>query len=266
MDTETTTSSARRAMRHEARRLIDVARERGIVLRLLGGLAVREHCTVTDFCERDYADLDLIGQSGQVKGIAALMADLGYREEAHVALATGSAQRQFARACDHLGDDGRPVHEDDRVDIFLDAFHMDHEIGLSDRLALGAYTISATDILLTKLQMARLNEKDVRDIITLLKDVDMADTDGPGVVDVGVIAQRCAQDWGLYHDVTASLTLCEELADGYDLDEAARDRVRARIGRLRAALDAAPKPLAWRVRAKVGTRMPWHDEVEEQGA
>jgi hypothetical protein len=31
-----------------------------------------------------------------------------------------------------------------------------------------------------------------------------------------------------------------------------------------AAIDAAPKTVVWRVRARVGTRRPWHDEVEEQ--
>jgi len=28
-------------------------------------------------------------------------------------------------------------------------------------------------------------------------------------------------------------------------------------------MDAAPKPLAWKMRAKVGTRVPWYEEVEE---
>lgn len=61
METRTQAATVRHDMRHEARRIIDAAREHGMVLRLLGGLAVREHCTALEFCERDHADLDMIG-------------------------------------------------------------------------------------------------------------------------------------------------------------------------------------------------------------
>ncbi|HMK91775.1 MAG TPA: hypothetical protein VK576_02140 [Thermoleophilia bacterium] len=285
-------------MRHEARRIIDAARERGIVLRLFGGLAVREHCTAADFCERDHADLDLVGLSAQVKQLAPLMADLGYHEDAQVRLSTAAGQRQFLRPCRHTAADGAQAHDADRVDVFLDTFHMDHEIGLKDRLAQGEYTIPVTDVLLTKLQVVRHNDKDVRDIITLLKDVPMAGDEerdpaprdqaaradeseapagerpaapdtgivqpDPRVVQAAPIAAACAEDWGLHHDVLASLELVERLLPRYGLDAAAAARVRERIGRLRDALEAAPKSFAWRLRAKVGTRLPWYDEVEEQ--
>ena len=90
----------------EARRIVDTARDRHVVLRLLGGLAVREHCKVLDFCERDYADLDLVGLGRQGRQIVALMRDLGYDEEQRVRLATDNRQCQFVRACVRRG--GRP--------------------------------------------------------------------------------------------------------------------------------------------------------------
>jgi hypothetical protein len=256
----------RRDMMAEARRIVDEARGRGIVLRLFGGLAVREHCKVVDFCERDYADLDLIGLSGQARQIAALMLDLGYGEDAQVRHATDNTQRQFYRECVHQDEGGRAIHDLDRVDVFLDTFHMDHEIRLKDRLTLSGYTIPVTDVLLTKLQVVRHNEKDVRDILTLLKDVDLADVDEPDVVNVQSLAARCAGDWGLYHDVMMSLDLCRRLAGRYALDDNERTRVDERIGRLKRALEAAPKSVTWRLRARVGTRVRWYDEVEEQGA
>ena len=254
----------RRDMMREARRLIDTARDRGVVIRLFGGLAVREHCKAADFCERDYADLDLVGFSRQARQIGALMKDMGYREDEHVRMVTLS-QLQFYRVCAHRRD-GRTVHDLDRVDVFLDTFHMDHVIPLKDRLALAEYTIPVTDVLLTKLQVVRLNDKDVRDIITLLKDVDVADEDSPDVVDPRSIATRCARHWGLYHDVTNSLELCRRLADGYGLSGDERTRVHEHVGRLKAALQAAPKPITWRLRARIGTRMRWYDEVDEQDA
>jgi len=247
----------------EARRIVDTARDRHVVLRLLGGLAVREHCKVLDFCERDYADLDLVGLGRQGRQIVALMRDLGYDEEQRVRLATDNRQCQFVRACVHRSGEG-VAHDLDRVDVFLDAFRMDHTIALGGRLALEDYTIPVTDVLLTKLQIVRHNDKDVRDIVTLLKDVPMADEDLPGVVSARSIAARCARDWGLYHDVSVTLELCRRLLGRYRLDEGERRRVTGAIDRLGAALRAAPKSLAWRTRARIGTRVRWHATVEEQ--
>ena len=58
MDDQPTTGmrAARRDMIDEARRIIDEARSRGIVLRLFGGIAVRSHCELAYVCERDYSD------------------------------------------------------------------------------------------------------------------------------------------------------------------------------------------------------------------
>jgi len=253
----------RDAMLTEARRIVDAARDRHVVLRLLGGLAVREHCRALHFCERDHADLDLVGRRRQVNDIDAVLRDLGYAEEPRVALATTNRQLQFVRACVHKSDAGA-AHHLDRVDIFLDAFRMDHTIVLGERLTLEDYTIAVTDLLLTKLQIVRHNDKDVRDIITLLKDVPLAEEDLPGVVGTRSIAVRCARDWGLHHDVSVTLDLCRSLLERYELEEDERRRVAAGIDRLGAALRAAPKSLAWRARAKVGTRLRWHAPVEDQ--
>ncbi len=149
----------------DARRIIDAAREQGLVLRLIGGLAVRFHCETLDFCERDHGDIDLVGHRRDATRIATLFATLGLEENVHVRLATGGRQLQFAREGRHK-QEWAPYgqHNDDHVDVFLDTFKMDHTIDLTDRLDPEGYTITVSDVLLTKLQMARLNEKDERDI------------------------------------------------------------------------------------------------------
>ena len=42
------------------------------------------------------------------------------------------------------------------------------------------------------------------------------------------------------------------------------ERIRAGVARVREAVETAPKPLARRLRARVGERRPWYDVVEEQ--
>jgi hypothetical protein len=251
-------------MLDEGLRIIDAARERGIVLRLLGGLAVRVHCDLIAFCERDYSDLDMVGLKAQSKDLLALFRDLGYSFDMHTMQATDGRQLQFVRPCEHDAG-GAPPHEDDHVDVFLDTFKMDHRIQLKHRLALEEYTIPVTDQLLTKLQIHRPDEKDVRDILTLLKDLELADEEAPGVIGLTRLAELCAGDWGLYHDVELNLDRCAALISDYLLTGEEAARIRERLARLRASLEAQPKSLAWRLRARVGERRPWYDVVEEQG-
>jgi hypothetical protein len=40
--------------------------------------------------------------------------------------------------------------------------------------------------------------------------------------------------------------------------------VRDGLARLQSAIEAAPKPVRWRARARIGERRPWHDPVEDQ--
>jgi len=249
----------------EGRRIVDAARERGLTLRLMGGLAVRDHCEELAFCARDHSDLDMVGLAREVGGLVGLFESLGYRERLHVREATMRGQAQFVRACAHESADGSyAVHVEDHVDVFLDVFHMDHKVDLRDRLAIEPYTVSAGDLLLTKLQIFKAEDRDLRDIVTLLKDDELAGEDAPGTVNAAYLAGLCARDWGLYYDVTRNLRHCAESLGDYGLAPADEERVRAALERLTQAIEETPKTRAWRWRARIGTRRPWHDDVEEQ--
>lgn len=261
--------AARRDMLAEAYDIIDAARERGVTLRLFGGLAVRTHCQMIDFCERDYSDIDMVGRRKEVAEIGKLFAELGFQENPSVRFATRNRQLQFFRECEHPDSTYHYfIHPDDHVDVFLDTFRMDHDVPLQDRLDLERYTISLTDVLLTKLQVTRINVKDLRDIVSLLKDVPLSDHDEPGVINTAYIAELCGDDWGLHHDVTAALDKAHAVLDdagfGADLDEDERGRVRQAVARLRQAVDDQPKSRGWRRRAKVGEKKPWSNLVEGQ--
>ncbi len=53
---------------------------------------------------------------------------------------------------------------------------------------------------------------DLRDVLTLLKDLEIADDEAPGVIGLRYLAARCARDWGLHHDVERNLDRAEALA------------------------------------------------------
>lgn len=254
----------RRVMTEEARSFVDAAREQGVVLRLFGGLAVHEHCAGLAACTRDHADVDLVGLRRQMGSVIDVFGRLGFRERVHVRQATRLGQAQFVRECVHADAGGAPAHPDDHVDVFFDRFKLDHEIDLRPRLELHPYAIPLTDVLATKLQMHSPEPRDVRDALMLL-----AASHGPGTgpeeVDPDYLALLCARDWGLFYDVSRNVQRCAEALDEVGLSPAERGRAADLLARLTGAVDAAPKSIAWRLRASIGTRRRWYDLVEEQG-
>ena len=104
-----------------------------------------------------------------------------------MATSTGVGQLQFVRPCRHGAERAGAAHADDHIDVFLDTFRMDHDIALKRRLELEPVSLSLADLLLTKLQIFRLNDKDIRDIVTLLDDAEVSDGDEPGTIDARYI-------------------------------------------------------------------------------
>ncbi len=273
---QTLVVATREDMIAEAKDIVDAARTRDIGLRLLGGLAARLYCRSLDFCERDHGDIDFIGHRRDAGRIEDLFTELGWRENRHVQMATEGRQLQFVRKCRHGAEwsDRRP-HDEDHADVFLDTFKLEHAIDLSHRLELDDYAITASDVLVIKLQMARLEEKDERDIFALLQDLPLLGGSAPassspgqgeptGAIDVAYLARLCAHDWGLFHDVRVNLAHLRSRLAAFGVDTEVESRVRQALTVIERAIETEPKPASWRLRARIGTRMPWRNTVEEQ--
>lgn len=238
----------------EARRIVEKAVEKNVTLKLIGGLAVRNHCDIIDFCERDYSDIDLVGLSKQFKDIEKVFEELGYIEDKDVVLASGGQRIQF-----HSKD------RKDHVDVFIDKFNMDHDvIDLKNRLHIEKYTISLSDILLTKIQIHEINEKDIRDILTLFKDCDIGEDDAPGTLNLKYIAEKCADDWGLYYDVTANIEKCLSLMKNYTLTLKEAEKIRKGLNQMKQLIEQKPKTKKWIKRSKIGLKKPWWNIIEAE--
>jgi len=77
--------------------------------------------------------------------------------------------------------------------------------------ALAIRTVPLAELMLTKLQIIEVNEKDIRDMVLLLYGHDVADHDDDSV-NGQRIAELCASDWGLWRTITGNLERCRELA------------------------------------------------------
>jgi hypothetical protein len=236
----------------EGERVLDLAGESGLPVRLLGGVAVRLRApSLPPALDREYKDLDLAVRKKGAGPLDSLMREAGY--EPHVTFNAMNA-RERALYIDET--------HDRQVDVFIESFRMCHEIELGDRLALEPRTLPLAELLLTKLQIIELNEKDVRDTVLLLYGHDVGESDGD-TVNAAHIADLCASDWGLWRTITGNLAACQEHVGEYGLPDGGAETVAARVDALLERVEAEPKSRGWRRRAKVGERKPWYELPEE---
>jgi hypothetical protein len=235
------------------RRLAEEAAAAGLALRLIGGVAVWVRCPSARGAPlaRPYGDVDLVGRARDRKPIAAFLEARGYEPDKLFNALHGATRLNF-----------HDPRRDLPVDVLLDRFSMAHALDLRDRLELDAPTLPLADLLLTKLQVVSLNEKDLRDLCALLLDHEL----GPAGIDMARLLEVTRSDWGLEHTIHRTLaTLVQRLGD-FGLDEASARRIGERAGRIGAELDAAPKSQRWKLRARVGERARWYEEPEEARA
>jgi hypothetical protein len=123
-------------------------------------------------------------------------------------------------------------------------------------------TLPLAELLLTKLQIVEMNEKDVRDSCALILDHPFADADSE-TINLPRLAQICADDWGLWKTVTLNLDKVQNVIDQFLLEPSHKATIVYRLDILRHALQDASKSLRWRMRARVGERVPWYELPEE---
>jgi putative nucleotidyltransferase-like protein len=236
----------------EGERLLGLADQEGVPLRLLGGVAVRLKASdVPPALDRQYKDIDFAVTKKGGGAADKLLRSAGY--EPNVAF---NAMHARERGLYYDDTNGR------QVDLFIHAFRMCHEIPLGDRLGMETQTVPLAELMLTKLQIIEVNEKDIRDTMLLFHGHPIADHDD-GAVNGARIAELCADDWGLWRTITANLDRCRGHVNDYELPLEDRNRIETRFDELLERIEAAPKSRGWRRRAKVGDRKPWYDLPEE---
>jgi hypothetical protein len=236
----------------EGERLLGLAASQGVPLRLLGGVAVRMKAPgVPPSLAREYKDIDFAVTKKGGGAADKLLKDAGY--EPHVAF---NAMHARERGLYYDDANGR------QVDLFIEAFRMCHEIPLGKRLEVETDTVPLAELMLTKLQIIEVNEKDIRDTVLLFHGHPVADHDD-GAVNGAHIAALCADDWGLWRTITANLERCRGHVGDYELPADDRERVEARFDALLQRIEDAPKSRGWRRRAKVGERKRWYELPEE---
>jgi hypothetical protein len=238
--------SSGQAIVAEGRRLVEEAAARDLTMRLLGGAAIWLRATKPSRTRfgRDYPDLDLAAHRRQSRQLRDFLESERYEPE-RTFNATHGATRLYYHAPD------RSYH----LDVFLDTFAMSHELDLGSRLELETPTLPAAELLLTKLQVAEVNRKDLTDAFLLLLDHELGDEDGPARLNAARVAAVCAADWGLFTTFNENLGKLREQPQAAEIAD--------KIGELERRLEEEPKTRTWKLRARIGRRVRWYEVPEE---
>ncbi len=242
--------------------MIALADGQGLQVRLMGGLAFHARCPDwTARINRSGRDLDLATRSKDRKALAVLLVANGYTADKQYNALYGHKQLYFV-----------DVPHERPVDVLVDALEMCHKFSFAHRLDVTETTLPPADLLLSKLQVVKINRKDVLDLLALLSDVPLADDDAGGqAISLRRVTEFTSNDWGWWRTATGNLDkltafLDHDIADGeLDFGRPPRLDVRSQVATLRAAIDAAPKSARWKLRSRAGDHMAWYVEPEEVG-
>lgn len=246
-------------VQREASELVAAATSRGAVLRLVGSTGIRMHCDpareLMEALRRPAKDIDVICPAADRNEVRALFEERGYLVDQEMLVATEGTRYAFTRA------DGI------EIDLFVDRLEFCHTLELRERLGRHAQTIPIEDLLLQKLQIVDQMPSDLVDTIALIATHAVGDGDDPETIDRGYVADLLARDWGFHRTVSSNLAkfdsrLAHDEVHGLSAETA--HVVRERAAALLNVIESAPKALAWKLRAKVGERMQWWDDVDAE--
>ena len=237
-------------MIEEAERISAAASAAKIPAKLVGGAAINLHCSSARQAplKRRYGDLDFVASSKQRQAVQKLFESLGYEGDRRFNTLNGDQRLLYLD-----GVNGR------QIDVFIDRMKMCHVIELANRLGHEGPTLTPADLLISKLQVYEVNMKDLVDTTALLLDHPIADHDNDAI-NAAYLARLTSEDWGLHRTLQLNSGRVREAVRDLDVDA---DLVNQRLDELWTRIDAQPKSLRWRLRARVGDRMSWYELPEE---
>jgi hypothetical protein len=241
----------------EGKRIVDAARQVDIAMRVMGPLAlhyyfpeqIELYARLERLGDRYFTDIDCAAYGKTSGKMPKFMETLGYECDLQTMMSSGKTRHIYY---------GGPVP---MIDVFFDKLDYCHEVNYKDRLELDPYCVALADIVLQKLQIVEINDKDLKDIEYLFITCEIGDDDDHRI-NQNYIAKRFADDWGFWYTATQlNLERVKKHCDTVPaLTPEMRERVKAQADKLLARVEAEPKTKAWNKRAKKGASKIWYNE------
>ncbi len=247
---------AKEVFLEEGKRITEAAQQKGIYLRVMGPLALHYYfmdhidlyARLERLGDRYFTDIDYAAYGKTRKHLMDFFKTQGYDCDLATMAMTGKTR--------HIYFGGKvPM-----IDVFIDELNYCHKVTFEGRLDKDPYSIPLADILLQKLQIWEINDKDYKDIEFLFIVSEFGDDD-ERKINQSYIAKRFADDWGFWYTATTNLDRVKQHVDTVDaLTDDEKAKVKSMADQLRARIDAEPKTKGWEKRAKKGTKKIWYNE------
>jgi hypothetical protein len=243
----------------ESSRLIAAADEKDVLLRVMGSIAFKMHCTQFSYLgeqlNRKLTDIDFASYTSETTKVDEVLRSLGYTTQSYVQIAVAAMSRSI------YWNKNSSVH----VDVFWDKLQMNHTVNFRGRLEKDKPTVPLSELLQEKFQIVKINWKDIKDVIMLLREHDLSEHDeGRELIDMSVITNPLSKDWGYYYTFTQNIKETEKRLDELTmLSKGDKTVVSERLSKMLQLIEGAPKTAGWKVRARIGTRRIWYTEVGE---
>ncbi|MEM2891417.1 MAG: hypothetical protein QXJ32_02760 [Thermoplasmata archaeon] len=244
----------------EAVTLVNEAAKRGLILRVMGGMAIYMHSREYETLWRDLArlgtkvftDIDFVAYGKQRNQLYEFVQSRGYRTDPRFLYQFGKTR--------HIFFGGRvPM-----VEIFYDQLEMNHTVPYAGRLEKDSPTVPLGELMMQKLQVVKINEKDIKDLIVLIRAHEIGEDDNDRI-NINVFDYvDMFNDWGWYYTATMNLNKVKKFANEYpQLTDQDKADINQKVDRMLVHIEAKPKSFKWKMRAKVGTKTMWYNPVED---
>jgi hypothetical protein len=241
----------------ESSRVIAAAEKKNVILRIMGSIAFKMHCPNFSYLgeqmNRKLTDIDFASYTSETTKVDEVLRGLGYTTQSYVQIAVAAMSRSI------YWNKGNSIH----VDVFWDKLEMNHVVNFRGRLEKDKPTIPLPELLQEKFQIVKINWKDIKDVIMLLREHDLSENDsGLELIDMSVITKVLSNDWGYYYTFMQNISETNRrLNELPTLSESDKTIVSERLSRMLQLIENVPKTTKWKLRARLGTKRIWYTEV-----
>lgn len=236
-----------------AKNIINNAEKENMTIRLLGGLALyvlTPSCHSNVKLSRKYKDIDFVTKRNNISKLTRLLDKHDFKPERRFNALHGETRLLYFDSED----------KSIQVDIFVDEFNQCHKLDILKDADEMTYTITPTQLFLTKLQIVDLNEKDVKDLVLMLLAWDF--NNYKLGFDKEYLSYIYSIDWGLYTTSMDTLRKVERLINQY-IDGDDLLRVKNMIDEIKILMIDTRKTWRFKLRDKIGRKISWYDIPEE---
>jgi hypothetical protein len=243
----------------EGRLLTNEAQKQGIILRVMGPIALHYYfpkyvdlySRMERLGERVFTDIDYASYGKHRGKLVPFFESHGYELEKRAAMVSGGTRLIFFSSRIPM------------IDVFFDKLDYNHPIDYRGRLENHPYCVSLADLMLQKLQIVQINDKDLKDAMLLLLAAPLGESD-KDEINAKYISRLFSDDWGFYYTATNNLRKIKRATEAVKALSAEQCQlIVGKVDEFLQIIETAPKSGKWKGRAKVGEKKLWYKEVSD---